>query len=74
MRTSYAMMALRVTPPAKDEVAEVEGEKEVEVEGVEEVRGIAFSIHGHLGRSWASLYQTIAASMAHIMEKCVDSG
>ena len=43
MRTRCAIMALRVTPPAKD--------KRVEVEGVEEVRGVAISVRGHLNRS-----------------------
>ena len=66
MRTRCAIMALRVTPPAED--------KGVEVEGVEEARGVTISVCGHLGHSWATLRQTIAASMAHITEKCVDSG
>ena len=66
MRTSCAMMASRVTPPAED--------KGVEVEGVEEARGVTISVRGHLGHSWATLRQTVAASMAHITKKYVDSG
>ena len=61
MRTSCAMMALRVTPPTKDEGAEVDG--------AEEARGVAVSIRGHLGLSCTSLRQTIAASMALIIVK-----
>ena len=40
MNTSYTMMAPRVTPPAEDEGAEVEGAKEA--------GGVAVSIRGHL--------------------------
>ena len=60
------MMALRVTPPAEEEGAEVEGK--------EEARGVAVSVRGCLGQSWASLHRKVAASMAHITKKCVDSG
>ena len=59
MHTSYAMMASRVTPPA---------EEGAEVDGAEEARGVTVSIRGRFGRSWASLYLTVAASMAHIIE------
>ena len=55
------MTALRVTPPADEEGADVEG--------VEEAGGVAVSIHGRIGQSWASLYLTITASMAHITVK-----
>ena len=43
MRTSYAMIASRVIPPAED--------KRVEVEGVEEVEGVAILVRGCLDRS-----------------------
>ena len=42
MRTSYAMMASRVTPPA---------EEGVEVDGVEEAEGVAVSVRGHFSQS-----------------------
>ena len=60
------MMASRVIPPAEEEETEVEGE--------EEVGGVAVSVRGHLSRSWASLRLTVVVSMSHIGEKCVDSG
>ena len=60
------MMASRVTLPAEDEGANVDG--------AEEARGVAVSVWGHFDRSWASLRLTVAVFMAHIMEKCVDSG
>ena len=41
MRTSCAMMALRVTPPVED--------KGVEVERVEEAGGVTVSVCGYLG-------------------------
>ena len=66
MHTSCAMMALRVTPPAKDEGAEVD-------EAVE-VKGVAVSVQGYLKRSCAILCLTIAASMAHMNVKWGDSG
>jgi len=65
MCTSYAIMALRVTPPT---------EEGAEVDGVEEAGRVAISVRGHFGRSWASLYLTVVMFMAHIGEKCVDSG
>ena len=65
MRTSYAMMASRVTPPA---------EEGVEVDGVEEAEGVAVSVRGHFSQSWASLHQTVAAFMALMIEKCGDLG
>ena len=58
-------MASRVTPHAEEE--------EVEVDGAEEAGGVAVSVCGHLGRSWALLHLMIAASMAHMKEKCEDS-
>ena len=60
------MIALRVTPPAKDEGAKVEG--------VEEARGVVVSVHGNFGRSWASLRLTVATSMAHMTKKLRDMG
>ena len=47
-------MASRVTPPTEEEGAEVDG--------VEEAGGVAVSICGRFGWSWASLHLTIAAS------------
>ena len=61
MHTSCAMMASRVTPPTKD--------KGAEVDGVEEAGGVAISVRGRLGRNWASLCLTVAASMALITIK-----
>ena len=61
MRTSCAMMALSVTPPAEDERAEVNG-------AVEAGR-VAVSVCGRLGLSCASLHRTVAASMAFITVK-----
>ena len=66
MRTSYARMASRVTPPTKDEGAKVDG--------AVEAGGVTVSVCGRLSRSQASLRRMVAASMAHTMEKCVDSG
>ena len=60
------MIAFKVTPPVEEEVADVDG--------AEEVGGVTISVRGCFGRSWASLRLTIAAFMAHIMEKCEDSG
>ena len=60
MHCSYAMTALRVTPPADEEGADVEVAKEAE--------GVAVSVCGRIGRSWTSLRLTVAASMAHITE------
>ena len=61
MHTSYAMMALSVTPPAEDEGPEVDG--------VVEVGGVVISIWGCLSLSCAALHRTIAASMPHITVK-----
>ena len=61
MRTSYAMMALRVTPPAKD--------KGAEVDRVVEAGGVAISVRGHLSLSSASLRRMVATSMALITVK-----
>ena len=58
-------MAFRVTPLAEDEGAEKEG--------AEEAGGTAILIWDYLGWSWASLHRTVAASMVHMTEKCVDS-
>ena len=56
MRTSYAMMALRVNPPVEDE-------------GAEEARGVVVSVWGRLDLSCALLRLTVAVSMALITEK-----
>ena len=61
MRTSYAIMASRVTPPAEDEGAEVDR--------AEEAEGVTVSVRGRLDRSWALLRLTVAASMALITVK-----
>ena len=55
------MIASGVTPPTEDEGAEVDG--------VVEARGVTISIRGRLGLSCATLWQTVAASMAHITVK-----
>ena len=60
------MMALRVTPPAEEEGAEVDG--------VEEAGGVAILVHGHFGRSWTLLHLTATMSIVHMIEKCGDSG
>ena len=59
------MTASKVTPPADEEGANVEG--------MEEVGEVAILVCGRFGRSWASFRLTVATSMAHIGEKCVDS-
>ena len=61
MRTSCAIMASSVTPPAEDEGAEVDG--------VVEVGGVTVSIQGRLDLSCASLRQTVATFMAHMTVK-----
>ena len=61
MHTSYAMMASSVTPPTKDEGAEVD-------EAVE-AGGVIVSVRGYLDLSCASLRRMVAASMAHITRK-----
>ena len=61
MRRNCAITASRVTLPADEEG--------VDVEGAEEARGVAVSIHDHFGRSWASLRLMIAVSMVHITKK-----
>ena len=66
MRTSCAMMASSITPPAEDE-----GEK---VDGAVEAGGVAVSVQGCFGLSCASLRRKVAASMAHITEKWEDLG
>ena len=48
MHTSYAMMALNVTPPTEDEVAEVDREVEA--------RGVVVFVRGHLSLNYASLF------------------
>ena len=55
------MTALRVTP-----LAEVEG---ADVDGVEEVRRIAVLVQGRFGQSWASLRLMVVVLMAHITKK-----
>ena len=61
MCCSCVMTTSRVTPPADEEGADVEG--------AEEAGGVAVSIHGNFSRSWASLRLTIATFMAHMTEK-----
>ena len=63
MRSSWAMTTSKVTPPVDEEGADVEEAKE----------GVAVSVRGRFGRSWASLYLMVVVSMTHIGEKCVDS-
>ena len=58
--------SLRVIPPAEEEG--------VEVDGAEEAEGVAVSVRGRFGQSWASLYRTVATSMAQMTEICGDSG
>ena len=55
------MIALRFTPPADEEGAEVDGAKEV--------GGATICVWGRCGLSCALLHQTVSASMAPIMEK-----
>ena len=43
------------------------------MDGVEDAGGVAVSVRGHFGQSWASLRLTITASMAYITEKWEDS-
>ena len=59
------MTALRVTPPAKEEGADVDGAKNA--------GGVAVSVCGCFGQNWALLHLMVTASMAHIAEKYVDS-
>ena len=66
MHISCAMMASRVIPPVEDERAEVDG--------AVEVGGVAVSVQVCLEQSWAILYLTIAASMAHMNVEWGDSG
>ena len=61
MHYSCAMTALKVTPPANEEGANVEG--------AEEVEGAVVSVWGCLGLSCAALHLTVAASMALINGK-----
>ena len=61
MCKSCAMMALRVTPPAEDERAKVDG--------AVEAGGVVVSIQGRLGLSCASLCQMVAVFMALITMK-----
>ena len=61
MRTSYAMMALKATQTTEDEG--------VVVDGVVEAGGVVVSIRGCLDLSCASLYRTVAVSMAFITVK-----
>ena len=66
MRCNCAMTASRVTP--------LTDEEGVDVEEAKEAGGVTVSVCGRLSRSQASLRRMVAASMAHTMEKCVDSG
>ena len=61
MHLSCAMMASKVTPPAE--------EKGVEVDGMEQARGVTVSVRGCFNRSWALLHLTDIALMAPMMEK-----
>ena len=61
MHTSYAMMALSVTPPVED--------KGVEVDGVLEAGKAYVFVQGCLSLSYASLRRTVATSMAHMNVK-----
>ena len=61
MRTSCATMASRVTPPAKDEGAEVDG--------AAEARGATVFVQGCLERSYAILYLTVVVSLAYMNVK-----
>ena len=61
MRSSCAMMALRVTPPVEEQGAEVDG--------VEEAKGVAILVRGRFGQSWASLRLTDVPLMAPMMVK-----
>ena len=58
LQNGVSTTASRVTPPAD--------EKGAEVEGAEETGGVIVSIHGRFSRSWASLHLMVVASMAHI--------
>ena len=60
------MTTSRVTPPAEEE--------EADVDGVEDTGGVTVSVCDRFGQGWASLRLMVTASMAHIMEKCKDSG
>ena len=66
MHTSCAMMASRVTPPAEDEGAEVDG--------VVEAGGAVVSVRGCLDQSYVVLHRTVAAFMAHMKVKWGDLG
>ena len=66
MCTSYAMMASRVTSPAKEEGAAADR--------AEEAGRVAISVCGHFSQSWASHCLIVDASMAHITKKYGDSG
>ena len=66
MRISCAVMASSVTPPTEDEGPEVDG--------AVEAGGAAVCVWGYLNRSCATLYCTVAASMAHMNVKWGDSG
>ena len=56
-----AMTTSRVTPPIDEEGADVEG--------VEESRGVVFSIRCRFSRDWASLCLIVATSITHITKK-----
>ena len=59
-------MASRVTPLAKEEGAEVDG--------TEEAGGFVVLVHGYFSHNLALLRLMVATSMAHMTEKCEDSG
>ena len=65
MRISFAMMTSRVTPPV---------EEGAEVDGAEEAGGVAVSVYGYFGESWALLCLTVTALIAHITVKQGDLG
>ena len=60
------MIALSDTPPSKEEGADVDGAVEAE--------GVAISVRGRFGQSWASLRLTVVASMAHMTKKWSNMG
>ena len=60
MRSSWAMMALKVTPPTEEGAT---------VDGAKEAGGVAISDYGHFGRIWALLHLMDSLLMAPMMVK-----